>query len=633
MANWSDLKAAVASIVKTNGNKEITGQLLQNVLNNIISNVGLNSSFAGIATPETNPGTPDGNVFYLATTAGTYSNFNGIVIEAGESVILEWKGSWVKKDSGFATKEKLLELEENTNQKLSELDEETDKKIKDLPSVGHSSFDLEIADESGVMLVGFRDGHIETKNFKSAEVEQQYESIKENVNKRIESIESELVDFAEADNSTTESDLDITDEDGNIIARYHDGVHETKYPSPFTKDDNLADFEITDKENNVIFRIKDGVPQTKKFDGGKISANVVAQVSSSIGRGQMRTSYSLIASNEKIELLDFPRYLDTRKFFSFIGYMSNFPSDAHFDFGIRYKYNGQYWHNGAWMRITPDKVELYQDLNENQSTLMASYSHSLTFSTFVKVLFYLREDYSWYIIIETLKGKYVIDYEGGVDKEIVGHPYFLNNGIVFNNAQITAGSADFKSPIWIFGDSYSTASYGYTRLGQQLMDLGISQNTCYNHLGGNNHGNAWDDLKLMLKFGTPRMIVWLLGVNGSQPQNVQITNELKELCDNMGIELVFQYPPLYPNSVGIDTTNLRNAVLATGCRIVNTSRAVGCDNSSGDAVWYDGYLDGDRIHPTELASRAIVMQLINDVPELIQWGLNEKPIYYSSNNN
>lgn len=110
MANWSDLKAAVASIVKTNGNKEITGQLLQNVLNNIISNVGLNSSFAGIATPETNPGTPDGNVFYLSTTAGTYSNFNGIVINSGEAVILEWKGSWVKKDSGFATKEKLTEL-------------------------------------------------------------------------------------------------------------------------------------------------------------------------------------------------------------------------------------------------------------------------------------------------------------------------------------------------------------------------------------------------------------------------------------------------------------------------------------------------------------------------------------------
>lgn len=111
MANWSELKNAVKSVIKTNGNQEITGQLLQNVLNNIISNVGLNSSFAGIATPETNPGTPDGNVFYISTTAGTYSNFNGIVINFGEAVILEWKGSWVKKDSGFATREKLSELE------------------------------------------------------------------------------------------------------------------------------------------------------------------------------------------------------------------------------------------------------------------------------------------------------------------------------------------------------------------------------------------------------------------------------------------------------------------------------------------------------------------------------------------
>lgn len=110
MANWSDLKSAVASIIKTNGAQQITGQLLQNVLNNIISNVGLNSTFAGIATPETNPGTPDGNVFYFATTVGTYSNFNGIVIEAGEAVILDWKGSWQKKKLGFATEERLFDI-------------------------------------------------------------------------------------------------------------------------------------------------------------------------------------------------------------------------------------------------------------------------------------------------------------------------------------------------------------------------------------------------------------------------------------------------------------------------------------------------------------------------------------------
>ena len=67
--------------------------------------------FAGIATPSTNPGVPDGNVFYLATEAGTYANFSGIEIATGEAVILEWRGSWVKKITGFATQEQITELE------------------------------------------------------------------------------------------------------------------------------------------------------------------------------------------------------------------------------------------------------------------------------------------------------------------------------------------------------------------------------------------------------------------------------------------------------------------------------------------------------------------------------------------
>lgn len=114
MANWTVLKAAIADVIKTNGNQEITGAVLQNTLNSIVNAVGENATFAGIATPATNPGVPDGNIFYLATTPGTYSNFNGIEIAFGEAVILEWRGSWVKKISGFATAKKLTELENKT---------------------------------------------------------------------------------------------------------------------------------------------------------------------------------------------------------------------------------------------------------------------------------------------------------------------------------------------------------------------------------------------------------------------------------------------------------------------------------------------------------------------------------------
>ena len=93
MANWTTLKKAIASVIKTNGNQEITGQLLQNVLNNIVSSVGENATFAGIATPATSPGTPDGPVFYIASQAGVYSNFGNTEID--NAGIFTWDGtSW-----------------------------------------------------------------------------------------------------------------------------------------------------------------------------------------------------------------------------------------------------------------------------------------------------------------------------------------------------------------------------------------------------------------------------------------------------------------------------------------------------------------------------------------------------------
>lgn len=105
MANYTELKTAVSAVIKTNNNQEITGQLLQGVLNNIISVIGANAAFAGIATPSTNPGTPDGPVFYLATQSGTYSNFNQFTVEPGEIGIFVYKTSWQKQSIKYEISE------------------------------------------------------------------------------------------------------------------------------------------------------------------------------------------------------------------------------------------------------------------------------------------------------------------------------------------------------------------------------------------------------------------------------------------------------------------------------------------------------------------------------------------------
>lgn len=115
MGNYEQLKQAVSDVIKTNGNQEITGAILQSALLSIISIVGENSTFAGIAVPETNPGTPDQNVFYIASQPGNYSNFGSIKLVDQVLIITNKNGYWVKFDTGITTAVKVTELEERSN--------------------------------------------------------------------------------------------------------------------------------------------------------------------------------------------------------------------------------------------------------------------------------------------------------------------------------------------------------------------------------------------------------------------------------------------------------------------------------------------------------------------------------------
>lgn len=63
------------------------------VPNNLYNSLLKNATFAGIATPETNPGTPDGPVFYIATEPGVYVNFGNLTI-TDRSIISNNNSSW-----------------------------------------------------------------------------------------------------------------------------------------------------------------------------------------------------------------------------------------------------------------------------------------------------------------------------------------------------------------------------------------------------------------------------------------------------------------------------------------------------------------------------------------------------------
>ena len=105
MANYSQLKLSVKNVIKQNGQQEITGEVLQGVLLSIIQNLGTNAQYKGVATPSTNPGTPDGNVFYFAVQTGTYTNMGNLQVSASDGLsVLVYNGTWAKAALGVALK-------------------------------------------------------------------------------------------------------------------------------------------------------------------------------------------------------------------------------------------------------------------------------------------------------------------------------------------------------------------------------------------------------------------------------------------------------------------------------------------------------------------------------------------------
>ena len=112
---YENLKNAIRQAIKQNNDQEITGNLLQSTLLNIVNTVGEGATFAGIATPTTDPGTPVGNIFYLAVRPGTYTNFNNIFIPiSGLYIIRNVNSVW--KTEALSAKVKNFFVNPNANE-------------------------------------------------------------------------------------------------------------------------------------------------------------------------------------------------------------------------------------------------------------------------------------------------------------------------------------------------------------------------------------------------------------------------------------------------------------------------------------------------------------------------------------
>ena len=113
MSNYNNLKTTIDANIKQNGNQEITGPILNSVLNLMVNILGTGYQFAGVATldPATDPGTPDAKVFYIAKGKGKYEKFGGINVTEDDVVVLYWDTAWHKISTGIASQATLAGLE------------------------------------------------------------------------------------------------------------------------------------------------------------------------------------------------------------------------------------------------------------------------------------------------------------------------------------------------------------------------------------------------------------------------------------------------------------------------------------------------------------------------------------------
>ena len=93
MSNYSGLKQDINNNIYENQTQQITGTVLNAILNEMTASLGAGYQFAGVATLGMNPGDPDQRVFYLAGE-GIYTSFGGLQVPAGKLGVLKWDNRW-----------------------------------------------------------------------------------------------------------------------------------------------------------------------------------------------------------------------------------------------------------------------------------------------------------------------------------------------------------------------------------------------------------------------------------------------------------------------------------------------------------------------------------------------------------
>lgn len=718
MSNYNNLKTTIDASIKQNNNQEITGSVLNSVLNQMVTTLGAGYQFAGVATTATNPGSPDTKVFYIANGKGTYTNFSGLEVTEDEVVVLYWDSSWHKVSTGVASQEKLTELESNVNM-LKGIDvSKTDtftiggaKKVyENLAIKAGQKYKIKVSASFSWTSLGIftQHGWTGTDYHPNIVNGQEYEftAIDD-----ITEINVFLISSESAGDITTT--LKVVGKVDELVTsdKIEDGAVTTSkvYASAITSEkiaNNAVDIEkisfkdeirsanrcdpsacvygyinmntgalvtgistryasdfipvstkglycnrpdgygaaganaVYDAAKNYlrgftdnVYNYQDGdayVRWTLATDGvetpfvyiiegtsaGSYTPFVPTKITikseylptlgkeylpalSLCGKDSIVASSDTIAAGTSLQITNFPQYLKGNGIVSFSGSLTSF-DEMSVGFGT----------STNSIAVKVDATNVY--IIKSGSQLGSAIAHGLNISDFINITFENSLS-APKIVLSTINGLFVHTMSPLASLESYGLPVAtMGAGTIVTNAILRATSNRFNKPIWVCGDSY-TSLYDERWTKQMINTIG-EDNFLLIGLAGGSSSQIYSDLNKALAFGTPKFLVWCLGMNDTYANWLTTFESLKTLCSQNGIELILQTIPIPNLSTSNNQVQINTAIKASGYRYVDAALAMSPNSSY---PWYDGY-NADGVHPTVLGAKVLASRFLSDFPEFMQ---------------
>ena len=268
---------------------------------------------------------------------------------------------------------------------------------------------------------------------------------------------------------------------------------------------------------------------------------------------------------------------------------------------------------GAYMKITPDTITFYSHVVSPMNEQIVE--HGMNIENNIQV--HIEKTKTAVVAIKLISN--------GISSKTFNYIYWYGNrgtpfveceSGILSDCSFGWTCKAINSDIWAFGDSYFGV-LGTNRWPAYLIsDNHI--NLIVNGFSGQNSVSAYTDLTSLLTIGTPKKILWCLGMNdkdGSTAVNanwLNTYNALKALCENNNIELVLATIPTVPTVIN----KFKNEIVrSSGYRYIDFDKAVGADESTG--AWFSDMLSSDGVHPSDSGALTLYNRAIADMPELL----------------